>query len=227
MAFEYDRFQRFRPMKHEFVYFFDSSIVLEPIVSYCKNSGICGSSIGPTLLVLCCVKAISIHIISSKWPDPIGTTIGNLPQLGTHRRIRLGLQVRHIVWTFEQLIMPYYERSKLIITFSLNQDMKWGLPFPAPCLSRALVSLRVGALDGCLNCIRNSLFEIWRIRIEAALNECWELNDYWELTVCTAALRKGWSTHIAWQRATLVHLRSWRMKHLHFLVALGKGWGSS
>ena len=100
-------------MKHEFVYFFDSSIVLEPIVSYCKNSGICGSSIGPTLLVLCCVKAISIHVISSKWPDPIGTTIGNLPQLGTHRGISLGLQVQagEIIYMYEQLVISYYERA--------------------------------------------------------------------------------------------------------------------
>lgn len=66
MTFEYDWFQSFGTMKREFVYFFDSSIVLDPIVSWGKNSGICGSSIGPTLLVPCCVKAISIHVISGK-----------------------------------------------------------------------------------------------------------------------------------------------------------------
>jgi len=64
MAFEYDRFQKFGTMKHEFVYFFGSSIVLESIISWRKNSGICGSSIGPTLLVAFCVKEISIDIIT-------------------------------------------------------------------------------------------------------------------------------------------------------------------
>ena len=81
-------------MKCEFIYFFDSSVVLEPIVSWHKKSGICGSTIGPTLLMPCCVEAISIHVITSKQLDPIGTTIGNLPQLGTHRQIVLGLHVQ-------------------------------------------------------------------------------------------------------------------------------------
>jgi hypothetical protein len=81
-------------MKCEFVYFFDSSVVLELIVSWHKDSGICGSSIWPTLLMSCCVEAISIHVITSKRLDPIGTAIGNLSQLGTHRQIVLGLHVQ-------------------------------------------------------------------------------------------------------------------------------------
>ena len=82
MAFEYDWIKRFATMKHEFVYFFKSSIVLVPINAWRKNFGICGSSIGLTLLVACCVKVIAIHIITGKRLDPIGTTIGNLSQLG-------------------------------------------------------------------------------------------------------------------------------------------------
>ena len=54
-----------------------------------------------------------------------------------------------------------------------------------------------------------------------------ELNECRELTVCTAALRIGWSTHIAWYCATLQNSRSWWSQHLHFWVALWKGWGSS
>jgi hypothetical protein len=94
MAFEYDRIKRFATMKLEFIYFFNSSIILGPIKAGHKNSEICGSSIGPTLLVACCVKAISIHVIAGKWPDPIGKAIGNLSQLGTHRRIGLALQAQ-------------------------------------------------------------------------------------------------------------------------------------
>ena len=66
MAFKYDRIKRFAAMKREFVYFFNSSIIIEPIKGGRENSGICGSSIGPTLLVSCCVKAISIHVIIGK-----------------------------------------------------------------------------------------------------------------------------------------------------------------
>jgi hypothetical protein len=50
----------------ELVYFFNSSIIVDLIKAGRKNSETCGSSIGPTLLVACCVKAISIHVITSK-----------------------------------------------------------------------------------------------------------------------------------------------------------------
>ena len=66
MAFEYDRIQRFATMKLEFVYCFNSSIILDPIKALRKNSGICGFSIGPNLLVPCCVKVIFIHVIIGK-----------------------------------------------------------------------------------------------------------------------------------------------------------------
>jgi hypothetical protein len=66
VAFEYDRIKRYAATKVEFVYFFNSSIILDPITVVRTNSGICGSSIEPTLLVSCCVKAISIDVITSK-----------------------------------------------------------------------------------------------------------------------------------------------------------------
>jgi len=64
MAFEYDRLKRFATMKYEFIDFFNYAIILDPIKACRTNSGICCSSIGPTLLVAFCVKAISIYIIS-------------------------------------------------------------------------------------------------------------------------------------------------------------------
>src|SRR5688572_3067007 len=94
MAFEYNWIKRFAPMKSEFVYFFNSSVVLDPIRAWRENSGICGSSIGPTLLVPCCVKPISVDVITGKRPDPIVTTIGNLSQLDIHRCIGSALQVQ-------------------------------------------------------------------------------------------------------------------------------------
>jgi hypothetical protein len=92
MAFEYDRTKRFATMKWKFVYFFNSSIVVEAISAGRRNSAICGSPIGPTLLVACCVKAISIHVVTGKWLDPMGKSVSNLSQLVTHGRIGLCLQ---------------------------------------------------------------------------------------------------------------------------------------
>ena len=66
MAFEYDGIKRFGTMKLEFIYFFNSSIILDLINAGRKNSETCGSSIGLTLLVACCAKAISIHVITGK-----------------------------------------------------------------------------------------------------------------------------------------------------------------
>jgi hypothetical protein len=66
MAFEYDRIKRFGTIKSKFIYFFNSSIIVEAISVGSKNSAICGSSIGPTLLVACYMKVIPIHVITSK-----------------------------------------------------------------------------------------------------------------------------------------------------------------
>ena len=64
MSFEYDRLKRFATMKCEFIDFFNYAIILDPIKGCRTNSGICCSSIGPTLLVASCVKAISINVIT-------------------------------------------------------------------------------------------------------------------------------------------------------------------
>jgi len=64
IAFEYDRLKRFATMKCEFIDFFNYDIIIDPIKGCRTNARICGSSIGPTLLVAFCVKAISIDIIT-------------------------------------------------------------------------------------------------------------------------------------------------------------------
>jgi len=90
--FENDWSERYRTMKLEFVYFFNSSVILDSVLTWRKNAGISGSSIGSTLLVCHCVEAISVHVINVKRLDPVAKTIGNLSQLGTHGRISLALQ---------------------------------------------------------------------------------------------------------------------------------------
>ena len=92
MAFEYDWSERYRTMKLEFIYFFNSSVILDSVLTWRKNTGISGSSIGSTLLVCHCVEAISVHVINVKRLDPVAKTISNLSQLGTHGRISLALQ---------------------------------------------------------------------------------------------------------------------------------------
>ena len=92
MAFEYDWSEWYGTMKLEFIYFFNSSVILDSILTWRKNAGISGSSIGSTLLVSHCVEAISINVINVKRLDPVVKTIGNLSQLGTHGRISLALQ---------------------------------------------------------------------------------------------------------------------------------------
>ena len=59
MAFEDDWSERYRTMKLEFVYFFNSFVILD-------SAGISGSSIGSTLLVCHCVEAIFVHVINVK-----------------------------------------------------------------------------------------------------------------------------------------------------------------
>jgi hypothetical protein len=64
MTFEYDKIKRFATIKTDFVYLFNSSIILDPVKARSKNSSICGLSIGSTCLVACCTKMISIHVIN-------------------------------------------------------------------------------------------------------------------------------------------------------------------
>ena len=66
MAFENNGSQWYGTLKLEFVYFFKSSIILDPILAWRKDSSISGFSIRLTLLVSCCVKVISIQVINVK-----------------------------------------------------------------------------------------------------------------------------------------------------------------
>jgi hypothetical protein len=84
MRFKYHWSKRFRTMKIEFIYFFNSSIILDLLKTRRKDSRTCGFSIGPTLLVACYAKTVSTDVIPRKFPDPIGKAIGYLSQLGTH-----------------------------------------------------------------------------------------------------------------------------------------------
>jgi hypothetical protein len=80
-------------MKIEFIYFFDSSKIIDIVKAGRKDSRTRCFSIGPTLVVVCCVKAVSIDVIPGIFLDPISKVVGYLSQLGTHRRISLALQV--------------------------------------------------------------------------------------------------------------------------------------
>ena len=66
MAFEYDLIRSFATLKIELVYFLYYAIVVTLIGAGCTNSGIRGFPIGPTSLVVSCVKAIAIHIINGE-----------------------------------------------------------------------------------------------------------------------------------------------------------------
>jgi hypothetical protein len=80
-------------MKIEFIYFFNSSIILDLVKPRRNNSRTRGFLIRPTLVVACCAKT-SINVIPRKCPDRIDKAIGYLYQLGSHRRIHLALQVQ-------------------------------------------------------------------------------------------------------------------------------------
>jgi hypothetical protein len=79
-------------MKIEFIYFFDSSKIIDIVKARRKDSRT-RFSIGPTLVVVCCAKTISIDVIPRIFLDPISKAVGYLSQLDTHRRISLTLQI--------------------------------------------------------------------------------------------------------------------------------------
>jgi hypothetical protein len=56
MTFEYGGIKRFGTMKIGFIYFFNSSIILDLVKVDRKNSRTSGFSIWPTLIVACCAK---------------------------------------------------------------------------------------------------------------------------------------------------------------------------
>jgi hypothetical protein len=71
----------------EFIYFFDSSKIIDLVKARCKDSRTHCFSIGSTLVVACCAKMVSIDVIPRIFLDPISKVVGYLSQLGTHRRI--------------------------------------------------------------------------------------------------------------------------------------------
>jgi hypothetical protein len=81
-------------MKIEFIYLFDLSIILDLVKPRHKDSRTRGYSIGPTLVVACCAKTVSIDVIPRIFPNPYRQAIDYLSQLSTHRRFSLALQVQ-------------------------------------------------------------------------------------------------------------------------------------
>jgi hypothetical protein len=93
MTFEYHLSKRFGTIKIELIYFLNLSKIIDIIKARRKNSRTRCFLIGPTLVVVCCAKTVSIDVIPRIFLDPISKVVGYLSQLGTHRRISLALQV--------------------------------------------------------------------------------------------------------------------------------------
>jgi hypothetical protein len=93
MTFEYHWSEGFGTIKIEFIYFFDSSKIINIVKVGRKDSRTHCFLIESTLVVVCCAKTISIDVIPRIFLDPISKVVGYLSQLGTHRRISLALQV--------------------------------------------------------------------------------------------------------------------------------------
>jgi hypothetical protein len=93
MTFEYHWSKRFGTIKIELIYFFDSSKIIDIIKAGHKDSRTRYFPIGPTFVIVCCAKTVSIDVIPRIFLDPISKAIGYLSQLSTHRRIFLALQV--------------------------------------------------------------------------------------------------------------------------------------
>jgi hypothetical protein len=92
MTFEYHWSKRFGTMKIELIYFFDLSKIID-LVKVGRKDSRTRFSIGPTLVVACCAKMVSIDVIPRIFLDPISKVVGYLSQLDTHRQISLALQV--------------------------------------------------------------------------------------------------------------------------------------
>jgi hypothetical protein len=93
MTFEYHWSKRFGTIKIKLIYSFDSSKIIDIVKAGRKDSITRCFPIGPTLVVVCCAKTVSIDVIPRIFLDPISKAIGYLSQLCTHRRISLALQV--------------------------------------------------------------------------------------------------------------------------------------
>jgi hypothetical protein len=93
MKFEYHWSKRFGTIKIELIYFFDLSKIIDIVKAGRKDSRTPCFPIGPTLVVVCCAKTVSIDVIPRIFLDPISKDVGYLSQLDTHRWISLALQV--------------------------------------------------------------------------------------------------------------------------------------
>jgi hypothetical protein len=93
MSFEFQWSKRFGTIKIMFIYFFDSSKIIDIVKARRKDSRTRCFPIGPTLVVVCCAKMVSINVIPRIFLDPISKAVGYLSQLGTHKWIYLALQV--------------------------------------------------------------------------------------------------------------------------------------
>jgi hypothetical protein len=146
MTFEYHWSKRFGTRKIEFIYFFNSSLILDLVLPWPKNSRTRGFLIGPTLVIACCAKTVSINVLPRKCPDPIYKVISYLSQLSTHKQIPLALQVQtcKIVTLFAR--KSNFKWQTKYGTLCLNQEIKSGNPFPTPFL-RVSYSCGVGSLD--------------------------------------------------------------------------------
>jgi hypothetical protein len=91
MTFEYHWNKMFGTMKIEFIYFFDSSKIIDLVKVGRKDSRTRCFLIGPTLVIACCMKTISIDVVPRIFLNHISKVIAYLSQLGTHRRISLAL----------------------------------------------------------------------------------------------------------------------------------------
>jgi hypothetical protein len=63
MTFEYHWSKRFGTIKIELIYFFDSSKIIDIVKAGRKDSRTRCFPIGPTLVVVCCAKTVSIDVI--------------------------------------------------------------------------------------------------------------------------------------------------------------------
>jgi hypothetical protein len=93
MTFEYHWSKRFGTIKFEFIYFFDSSKIIDIVKAGRKDSITRCFPIGSTFVVVCCAKMVFLDVIPRIFLDPISKVVGYLSSLGTHRRISLDLQV--------------------------------------------------------------------------------------------------------------------------------------
>jgi hypothetical protein len=152
--------------------------------------------IGPTLLVSRCVEAISIHVVTVKWLDPMVKAVCNMSQLLTHRRIGLSLQGEaryNVIWSEHRSKLERRTKYDLGWTGPSVGTKKWNqaslalhrlqLGFWLPGQKEALAHSRTDEEIPCTKEKQGCSMQ----------NSVGELNEHsWELTPCTAAPHQGW-----------------------------------